>query len=385
MDLSNLKLNANIGPDWQTKQVFNDINGITGLTTNTVSSLQALIFPQKGLNEDIDPTTPQNVGITAYYNGKKEGFIFDLKEDYRLNLNSDITDHYVENNKAIQDHIALRPVTIEVSGKVAEVNLNTPYDEQSEIDVAKKTLNAIDSYYNRLGSLPQFAPNIVNQARDITNTTKSVYNTYKTFSSFIKKSKGEQQQTRQSKIVSRFKQYWESRTKFVIVTPYCVLDNMYILDFSANQPKNTKYVTDIKIKFKQIREAEVLTVTSRFKSLGAEIAANKKRIENAPNVCGKEEVPLQDVEYRLAGDRVKQTLNVAEVRNYIKENSLTSVLNKISINLGNRLSNFKTISTVNMNATEVAITKVLTDNWSAFPTNNITTTIGVKPMFYGVR
>lgn len=380
MDLSNLKFSSNIDIN-RGKVPIQDINAITGLTTNSVSSLQALIFPQKGLNEDIDPTTPQNVGITADYNGKKEGFIFDLKEDYRLNLNSDITDHYVEDNSAIQDHIALRPVTIEVTGRVAEVNLNTPYDEEGEIDSVKKALNTIDSYYGRMGSLPQFAPNIINQARDIVNSAKGAYDTYKTFSSFIKSSSGEQQQTRQSKIVSRFKQYWSDRTKFVIVTPYCVLDNMYIMDFSANQPKNTKYVTEIKIKFKQIREAKVITVRSKFKSQGAEIAANKKSIEDAPSYLGQNMVPVPELEYRLAGDWVKQTLNVAKIRDYITENSLTKSLSNVLSSVGNRAAGLTNISTVGMNAAEISNVQVLTNNMSLMPMNGVTT--GFMPMMTG--
>lgn len=373
MDLSNLKYTAGL-MDSNKSQVMQDINAITGLTTNSVSSLQALIFPQKGINEDIDPTTPQNVGITAIYNGKKEGFVFDLKEDYRLSLNSDITDHYVENNRAIQDHIALKPITIEVSGKVSEVNLNTPYDEQEGLDFAKKALNAVDSYYNRLGSLPQFAPNIINQARDITNTAKGVYDTYKTFSSFVKKASGEQQQTRQSKIVSRFRDYWANRTKFVIVTPFCVLENMYILDFSANQPKNTKYVTEIKIKFKQIREAEVITVKSQFKSLGAEIAANKKHIQDAPSFLIQDDIPLPERELRLAGDFVKQTLNVAQKPAVITQEWLSRTFANIRYGVANKVNAFTNISTAGMNAAEVANSQVLIQNMSTFPLNGMTTT-----------
>lgn len=373
MDLSNLKYTAGL-MDSNKSQVMQDINAITGLTTNTTSSLQALIFPQKGINEDIDPTTPQNVGITAIYNGKKEGFVFDLKEDYRLSLNSDITDHYVENNRAIQDHIALKPITIEVSGKVSEVNLNTPYDEEGDVDFAKKALNAVDSYYNRLGSLPQFAPNIINQARDITNTAKGVYDTYKTFSSFVKKASGEQQQTRQSKIVSRFKQYWNDRTKFVIVTPFCVLENMYILDFSANQPKNTKYVTEIKIKFKQIREAEVITVRSRFKSQGAEIAANKKHIQDAPSFLIQDDIPLPERELRLAGDFVKQTLNVSQKPAVITQEWLSRTFANIRYGVANKVNAFTNISTAGMNAAEVANSQVLIQNMSTFPLNGMTTT-----------
>lgn len=49
------------------------------------------------------------------------GFLFDIVGDETIDLESEITDHFVENNTAIQDQIALRPEIITVSGIVAEL------------------------------------------------------------------------------------------------------------------------------------------------------------------------------------------------------------------------------------------------------------------------
>jgi L-fucose isomerase-like protein len=148
---------------------------------------------------------------------------------------------------------------------------------------------------------------------------------------------------------------------------------MYILDFSANQPKNTKYITEIKIKFKQIREAEVLTVKSKFKSQGAEIAANKKYVEEAPSYLNQEEIPLPEEEYRLAGDFVKQTLNIAQRPFIITRDSLAKVFTKVQTSVAGKVAGFSNISTAGMNATEVTNAQVLMNNMSTFPMNGVTT------------
>jgi hypothetical protein len=49
------------------------------------------------------------------------GFLFDIPEEEEINLRSEITDHYVEDNTAIQDQIALKPDEVTVRGLVAEI------------------------------------------------------------------------------------------------------------------------------------------------------------------------------------------------------------------------------------------------------------------------
>lgn len=279
MNLTPLTRQLKINTDFNANSAFglSDINGITGIVDNSVSSLQALIFSNRNPeNDDRSPSRFDVTGITSGYD--KTCFVFDLKKDYKLNLSSEITDHYVESNVAIQDHIGLKPITIEVTGSIAEVNLKDKLKEQSDLDRylgnknEENIFNSVDSYLSRMGSLTSFAPAIVNQAMNIYNTAKYVYATTNKVINLDKKdtlgntrfaynSEYDEdiiKETKQFEWIDWFKTQWWKRASFSIVTPYGVFDNMYIMDLSAVQPENTRYVTNLNIKFKQIRRAVVI-------------------------------------------------------------------------------------------------------------------------------
>ena len=279
MNLTQLTSQLKINTDFNANSAFglSDINGVTGIVDNSVSSLQALIFSNRNPeNDDRSPSRFDVTGITSGYD--KTCFVFDLKKDYKLNLSSEITDHYVESNVAIQDHIGLKPIIIEVTGCISEVNLKDKLKEQSDLDryLGQKSdgniFNSVDSYLGRMGSLTSFAPTIVNQAMNIYNTAKYVYATTNKVINLDKKdtlgntrfaynSEYDEEiikETKQFEWIDWFKTQWWKRASFSIVTPYGVFDNMYIMDLSAVQPENTRYVTNLNIKFKQIRRAVVI-------------------------------------------------------------------------------------------------------------------------------
>ena len=279
MNLTQLTSQLKINTDFNANSAFglSDINGVTGIVDNSVSSLQALIISNRNPeNDDRSPSRFDVTGITSGYD--KTCFVFDLKKDYKLNLSSEITDHYVESNVAIQDHIGLKPIIIEVTGCISEVNLKDKLKEQSDLDryLGQKSdgniFNSVDSYLGRMGSLTSFAPNIVNQAMNIYNTAKYVYATTNKVINLDKKdtlgntrfaynSEYDEEiikETKQFEWIDWFKTQWWKRASFSIVTPYGVFDNMYIMDLSAVQPENTRYVTNLNIKFKQIRRAVVI-------------------------------------------------------------------------------------------------------------------------------
>jgi uncharacterized Fe-S center protein len=54
------------------------------------------------------------------------GFVFDVITLDSIELSSDITDHYIEDNTAINDHIALKPEIIRVEGLVGELKYEIP-------------------------------------------------------------------------------------------------------------------------------------------------------------------------------------------------------------------------------------------------------------------
>lgn len=270
---SNLKLKTNF--DANTSLGLKDINSVVGIVDNSVTSLQALIF--KNDDAKYDDTDPTNYDITGIRSGldNQRAFVFDLKKDYKFTLSSDITDHYVEDNVAIQDHIGLRPIILEVTGVISEINLlQTENDERKpqkslqDIETPTDLFNATDSYLSRMGSLTSFAPNLTNQALNIYNSAKFSYalankvvnmskkdDSHKITQGEFEKDESKIKQTKQCFWVKWFKTQWENRASFSIVTPYDVLHNMFIVEFNATQPENTRYITNISIKFKQIRAA----------------------------------------------------------------------------------------------------------------------------------
>ena len=242
------------------------------------TSLQALIFSnQKPEMDDRNPSRFDVTGITSGYDGK--AFVFDIKREYKYNLSSNITDHYVEDNVAIQDHIGLKPIILEVNGSIGEVTLKDKIGETSDLDkylgeqTNKNIFNSIDSYLDRMGSLSSFAPNIINQSLDVYNTAKFGYSTVSKIINLDKKDSSSSRRfaynsiydeeviktTNQFEWVDWFTTQWKNRASFTIVTPYGVLTDMYIMDLSASQPENTRYITNLNIKFKQIRRAKIIT------------------------------------------------------------------------------------------------------------------------------
>lgn len=283
MDLTQLSSQLKLKTDFNAGSSLGlrDINSITGIVDNSVTSLQALIFKNDNPEyDDIDTSNFDVTGITSGYD--KQAFVFDIKKEYRFGLSSDITDHYVESNVAIQDHVGLKPIILEVTGSLAEVNLNRAGKKMNEANVSEEIenknedftpsdmFNSIDSYLSRMGSLSSFAPNIVNQAEDIYNSAKFAYSTANKIINLNKKDSTQTKsnyidgydektisQTRQFEKINWFRTQWENRASFTIVTPYGVLSDMYIMELSAVQPENTRYVTNLNIKFKQIRQAIV--------------------------------------------------------------------------------------------------------------------------------
>lgn len=331
MDLTQLSSQLKVKTDFNAGSALGlrDINSITGIVDNSVTSLQALIMKNDDPKyDDIDTTNFDVTGITSGYDNI--AFIFDLKKEYKLNLSSDITDHYVEDNVAIQDHIGLKPIILDVVGSIGEVNLNAAGKKMNEAKIKSEIFskkegktnifNAVDSYSNRMGSLTSFVPNIANQARDIYDSAKSVYNTGKKAFNFVKdptgktkKSKGsgfaytetytenEIYKSKQFYWIDWFKTQWEHRASFTIVTPYGVLRDMYIMELSASQPDNTRYVTNLNIKFKKINKATVLTADKKV-SQAMDIQQTKNKEDK------KEELSLGPIETAEQYKKIQETL-----------------------------------------------------------------------------
>ena len=55
--------------------------------------------------------------------GQIDAFAFDYQTTNQVRLENEITDHYLEDNSAVQDHIAIKPNIVILRGYVAELVL----------------------------------------------------------------------------------------------------------------------------------------------------------------------------------------------------------------------------------------------------------------------
>ena len=178
------------------------------------------------------------------------GFIFNVVEDEEISIESDITDHYVEDNNAIQDHVALRPERFTVRGFVGELSQLFPSD-----------LLKVVTKVQRLVVLTNYIPTLTNQAtqkstkieNDNIQHLNPIENAQHLYDIFADKNTTA---TKQQQAFNFFYTMYLSRQFFIVETPYNIFDNMVIESMKIVQGGETNLISDFSITFKKIRVAE---------------------------------------------------------------------------------------------------------------------------------
>ena len=183
-------------------------------------------------------------------------------------IESDITDHYVENNTSIQDQVALRPEMITTHGFIGELNDIAPAALQPLQTIADK-LTIINAYTPVLSTTALIAYNEAFQAYQLgANAVGSAVAAWSSLTGTggesVIGSTGIQTQPNQNKQQTAFQQfygYWRNRTLFTVQTPWAVFQNMAIQSLKAIQDEKTNIITDFEVSFKMIRFASTTAVT----------------------------------------------------------------------------------------------------------------------------
>jgi hypothetical protein len=198
------------------------------------------------------------------------GFLFDLKGREGINLQSDITDHYIEDNTAVNDHIALKPETYTVNGFVGELKdirvaaasyIGDEYRLKGTGDLYEGGF-----YTDRLQSLGPFAPEITSTARALYNNVERLYGIYEaanktavnTWGKFKDIADGTEL-TEQQKAFKFFYAQWQARAVFTVQTAWHTFEYMAIQTLTAEQEEESNVITDFNITFKKLRYTGTLT------------------------------------------------------------------------------------------------------------------------------
>lgn len=193
------------------------------------------------------------------------GFRFHINNSEQVKMESEITDHYVDTNSTIQDHIAIKPVTITVNGLQGEYFYSV---NQIQDMLAKVTPT--------MSLVKQFLPKLSEAAKQIrrkkiikenhynaeTNSLEASirleeYNfnaidLFKTFQDIYKL------KSAQTRAFLFFEAMHRSRAVFSVSTHWKRYDNMVIQSLTPIRDNNAD-ITEFTITFKQLTFTESKT------------------------------------------------------------------------------------------------------------------------------
>lgn len=237
-----------------------NLSALAPVTTGiTALSNLILVSPQSTIGyQPQNPDTP-NGNLTS----NPPALLFHYEGEQTVSLESDITDHYIETNSAIQDQIALRPEHITTQGYIGELN-----------DIAPIAAGTFQQLLTKLTVIGAYTPQLTiaaliayNEAfllyQTVANAVHSAVSSY----SSITGSGGESvingegitnqpNQTKQQVMFQQFYGYWKSRTLFTVQTPWAVFEDCAIERLRAIQDEKTNVITDFEVTFKLMRFAD---------------------------------------------------------------------------------------------------------------------------------
>lgn len=264
---------------------------ISGITTGAGALGNLLLVTPNstvGYQPQDESDLSENLSFT------KPALLFNYEGENTVSLESDITDHWTENNSAIQDQIALKPIVITTQGFIGELNNLPPNSVFAAAQAIANKLTGVSAYAPGLSATALLAYNeavfAYTTALSLANSAISAYSSISgavgggSGASFIGndlKLTKEPAQSQQQQYFQLFFGYWTQRTLFTVQTPWAVFENMAIKSLKAIQSAETRMITDFEVSFKQINyaavttEAELYSNTSEFSSILAGQASSK--------------------------------------------------------------------------------------------------------------
>lgn len=205
---------------------------------------------------------PKDENITALH--------LQITGNESMSLQADITDNYVENNIAYQDHIALKPMIYTVEGEVGELTWYKNDPQNSVIGAVAQKLAPVVSF---APSVSKFASTVQDKAMKIIGVVDSLDNAFSRFWGFLS---NDDVNTEQKKAFMYLQALWASRAPISIKTPWKKLENYIIQNVEFSQSDRTVDKSKIKISFKEFK-----TTSSRVGSFDIKKYMGRGSAQNA--------------------------------------------------------------------------------------------------------
>ena len=228
------------------------------------------------------------------------GFVFDIPKETRIDLKTESTDHFAEDNSTIQDHIALRPTIITTGGFVGELKYEQD-DPKSPITELAEKLVVINSYIPVLTNAARSVRNGIQTAQAeklsletlgaATNSAVDIFSAYQTLNP---------PDTEQAKAFNFFRAVRDSRQLVAIDTPYGFFNNFIVDTLTATQPEQSKSISDFNITLKEFRTVQTQFVDFDFQQFQSRGVSQRAEEQDQGKAQGTEQ-PLESFLSKTAG------------------------------------------------------------------------------------
>ena len=181
--------------------------------------------------------------------------IFSTITSHNLNIQSNITDYWLEDHTAIQESIGLQPIQISLTGLVGEIEYVNGSSWGDNLiaklnHLSQETLGF--TLTDKLSAIGSLAPEVDNYTQLAKNSIAQIENVYKNIKGKINKFYGNRTELKQTQRAKWLKDVWETKTALRVTTPFGVFHNMYILSAPMVQ-EETNTVSKISVTLKQLR------------------------------------------------------------------------------------------------------------------------------------
>lgn len=277
--------------------------------TTSALSLANLVLVTPTSTQGYQPTNPPTNDGKPSTAAPPPSLIFHYEGEQAITIESDITDHYAEDNTSRQDQIALRPEIVTTQGFIGELNNVVP-GLLAPLKFAADKLSTINTYVPQLSQTALNAYNIAffnyQSAQNTINAAVSAWSSLTGgggtnvigdtgLGSAFDPDSGTvaNNQNKQQIAFQQFYGYWSSRTLFNIQTPWAILTNMAILRLRAVQDAETRVISTFEVTFKKIRTAQTLTFNGALDKLfQSRAAAQADKLVNLGTSSGQPSISV---------------------------------------------------------------------------------------------
>jgi hypothetical protein len=183
------------------------------------------------------------------------GFIFDVPGEDSIVLNSDITDHYAENNSFVNDHVVLRPIEITLSGYMGPLSYKPPQGVRGALRTLNSRLEEVDGYLgDRTPGFVQESQQVINRVERGLSTINRVLSQGRNIVGLFA---GEDVNNDPQRVAFRtLVALRNSRQIVSIQTPWAFFDGYIIKNVGFTQGEESEFISDIRVTLKEFRVTE---------------------------------------------------------------------------------------------------------------------------------